>query len=125
MFKTDLLAPTLACVLLLAGTGGCTTTRPLATTSPEELATSISVEDVVQIERQSGSRLTFAMTEVSEEGVRGSGIFVPYADIGSISVVRESPLRTGLLVGLGVAVIYVLETNADCGIFDWSEDCED
>ena len=124
MFTSKLLTRAIVCSLLLAIFPGCTTTRSVDLTSPRDMVESIRVEDTVEVERTDGTRLRFDITEISEDGIRGDGVYIPYPDIRDISVVRGSPLRTGLLVGLGLAVLFALEQNADCGILEWDETCD-
>jgi hypothetical protein len=110
-------------VLLILSSAACTTTHQFTFTSPEDLVTSIDASDVVQLQRQDNTSLEFTVTKVSAEGIYGSNIFVPYAEIRSVSVVRESRLRTGLLIASVVAVLYVLEKHADCGLIILDDSC--
>jgi hypothetical protein len=117
------------CVVLLAFTFGCTTTRPLTTTSPQALARSIGVGDKIEIKRQDGSRLAFEVTEVSGDGIGGSSAFVPYNDMQKVSKIQINMVGTGLLVLLGVGLLSGLEKNLekyDCGPFYWpSDECDE
>jgi len=110
-------------LLLLTFTAGCTTSLPLAPITPEALADLVAVGDTVEVEKKDGDSLTLNVTEVSKEGVRGSGNFVPYTDIQRISLRRENVVGTVSLVVLGVAVLYALEKNFDCGLFSWDSEC--
>ena len=114
------------CLVLLPFLFACTTTRYLTDTSPETLLHSVKIEDIVEIEQKDGGSLSFEVTEVSNEGIHGSGVFVPYSEIQTISVSRESPARTALFVAATIAVLYALEKNMDCGIFySDDEECDD
>ena len=115
----------LVCIVLLAFTLGCTTTRPLTTSSPQALVASVAVGDEVEIERNDGTRVKLDVTEVSIAGIRGGSIFVPYADIQQVSVIHENWIGTGLLVILGVGLLYAMEKNFDCGLFSWDSECVD
>lgn len=115
----------IVCTLLLLFAPGCTTTRSLTLSSPQVLIDSVRLDDVVEIRKVDGSSLKFDVTGVSREGIGGAGEFVPYHEIQTISVLRESPVRTGLLVVLGIGVLYAIEKNADCGIFNWDDECDE
>jgi len=115
----------LICTVLLTFTLGCTTTQTLTTTSPQALVDSVAVGDKVKIAKKDGTRLALKVTEVSTDGISGSGTFIPYADIQQVSADSENRVGTILLVALGVGLLYVMEKNLDCGIFPLGAECPD
>jgi hypothetical protein len=117
MISNDSFNKSIICVFLLTFTLGCTTIQPLATTSPQALVDLVAVGDTVVVERKNGDSLELTVTEVSKEGVGGSGVFVPYADIQQLSRSRENFVGTALLVILGVTALVALENNSACGLF--------
>ncbi len=124
MISNDSLNKAVLCSVLLTFTLGCTTTRPLAMTSPQALVDLVAVGDTVEVKRKTGDSLEFKVTEVSKEGIRGSGVFVPYSDIQQLAQSRDNHVGTALLVILGVAVLYALEENTACGLFTQKTDAE-
>lgn len=121
----DILIKALICTVLLTFTLGCTTTRPLTTTSPQALVDSVAVGDKVEIAKTDGTSLKLKVTEVSKAGIGGSGMFVPYAEIRRVLVSRENWIGTGLLVVLGAGLLYTMEKNFDCGLFPLGSECPD
>lgn len=120
MTRRDAFDKVVVCMVLLAFMFGCTTTRPLTTTSPQELARSVGVGDEIEIMRHDGSRLEFEVTEVSRDGIGGSGVFVPYNEMQQVSRIQENMVGTGLLVIVIVGLLYALAKNLDdCGPFYW------
>jgi len=115
------------CLVLLPFLFACTTTRSLTDTSPETLLHSVKIEDMVEIEKKDGSSLSFEVTDVSREGIYGNIVFVPYSEIQTISITRDSPARTALFAVVTIGVLYALEKNLDeCGLFySDDEDCDD
>lgn len=125
MNRREYFNKSLVCFVLLTLTLGCTTTRPFTASSPQELVDLVAVGDAIEIERKNGTRATLKVTDVSKDGISGDGIFVAYADIKQILVTRENRVGTGLMVILGISVLYALEKNADCGIFTWDSECDE
>ena len=115
----DLLNKAVICIVLLTFTLGCTSTQLLTTTSPQALVNSVSVGDEIEIDRKDGTKLKLEVTEVSQEGIGGGGIFVPYAEMQQVSISHKNMIGTGLLVFLGIGLLYGLEKNFDCGLFYW------
>jgi hypothetical protein len=114
------------CTVLLTFLFGCTTTSPLSTTIPQALARSVGLGDEIEIKQKDGSRLEFEVTEVTQDGIGGHGVFVPYTDMQQVSKIQVNMIGTGLLVLLGVGLIYGLEKNFDCGLFNSnSDECDD
>jgi hypothetical protein len=87
------------------------------------LARSVGVGDEIEIERHDGSKLEFEVTEVSRDGIGGSGVFVPYSEIQQVSRIQENMVGTALLVLVVVGLLYALAKNMDdCGPFYWPSD---
>lgn len=95
MTRRDAFDKVVVCMVLLAFMFGCTTTRPLTTASPHELARSVGVGDEIEIIRHDGSKLEFEVTEVLPEGIGGSGVFVPYNDMQQVSRIQIDMVGTG------------------------------
>lgn len=81
---------------------GCMTTQPL--TVDGQLSSQLERGDKVEVVTKSGQRLQFAIESVDEQGVRGGGQQVAYADMQSISRSKMAVGRTTLIV-LGAAAV--------------------
>lgn len=92
-------------LVLIAFTAGCTTMRPLPTTSGQSLSSQIEVGDKITIIRNDLTEVTFKVADVSEEGLSGDGLFVAFSDIQQVQVRQFS---TGKTVGLVAAIVGVL-----------------
>lgn len=113
------------CVVALSLVSACSTTRPVAVTDPQSLASQVAVGDTVEVERKDGSRLKFKVREVSPEGLRGADAFVPAGDIRQLRIVEGMhPAGVIFLVLLGAAAAWMIADPDDvCG--DWpARPCE-
>jgi hypothetical protein len=114
------------CVVLLAFTTACATTRPITATDTESLASQFAIGDKIEVERNDGSRLQFKVTEVSPDGLRGEKVFVPFKEIRNVQVIEPmQPAIVALLVLLGATALYVLIEGEACGDYAWQTPCDD
>ena len=60
----------------------------------------------VVITRKDLSVVKFRITAVTNDGLQGKDMFVPYSDISDIQVKKTSILATGALVGIAVLLLY-------------------
>jgi hypothetical protein len=82
---------------------GCMTVQPLPV-NREQLATQLEPGDKVEVVTKDGRHLKFAMESVDEQGLRGAGQQIAYADIESLSRSQLNVGRTALIV-LGVVAV--------------------
>ncbi len=101
-------------LVLIAFTAGCTTMRSLPTTDAQSLASQIEVGDKIKIMRNDDTDVTFKVSDVSDEGISGDGVFVAYSDIRSVQVSQQSIVKSaGLMVGITVLFLAIAISSAD------------
>jgi hypothetical protein len=113
-------------LVALALISACSTTRPVTITDPQSLVTQIEVGDKIEVQRTDGVALTFKVTEVSPEGLRGADVFVPTGDIAGVQVITgPHPAEVGFWALVGAAAVWMVADPDDvCG--DWpAEPCDD
>lgn len=103
-------------LVLIAFTAGCTTMRPLPTTSGQSLSSQIEVGDKITIIRNDLTEVTFKVADVSEEGLSGDGVFVAFSDIQQVQVRQFSTGRTVAVVAAIVGFLAILASSVDYGL---------
>jgi hypothetical protein len=108
-----------AFLVVVALVNACSTTRPVTITGSQPLAGQIMVGDKVEVEKKDGTQLSFKVTEVSPEGLRGRDQFVPMEDIANAQVVEGAhPALVVFLVLVAATAVWFLADPSDvCG--DW------
>ena len=94
-------------LVLIAFTAGCTTMRSLPTNVAQSLARQIEVGDKIKIIRNDYTDVTFTVSAISDEGISGDEVFVPYSDIRQVQVSQPSN-ENGLTTVLTVVVIVLV-----------------
>lgn len=97
------LARLVTCIALVAFATACTTMHPVKGSDPAAYAAGIEAGDTVRITRNDLSSVEFEVSALSDDGIGGDGVFVPWIDIRQIDVQRISATRTATVVVLGVA----------------------
>ena len=101
-------------LVLIAFTAGCTTMRSLPATDAQSLASQIEVGDKIKIMRNDDTDVTFKVSDVSDEGISGDGVFVAYSDIRWVQVSQQSIVKSaGLMVGITVVFLAIALSSAD------------
>jgi hypothetical protein len=116
----------IVCVVAIALLSGCTTTREVAAIGQEPLDSKIRVGDSVEVEKRDGTTVKFKVQEVSDEGLRGSSVFIATPDISSIRVIEgaHAALVVFAVVLTALLVWMIVDPKDVCG--DWpAKPCED
>lgn len=98
-------------VVLVCFTASCTAFIPTGTTDPAELRTKVLIGEQVRITKRNGSRVTFVVTDVVDEGIRGENEFVPFEDISDVQV-RDHSVAMTSLAGLGLLSVVIIAALA-------------
>jgi hypothetical protein len=99
-------------VALLAATAflttGCASLQPVGLThfAGRVERPSVNVGESVRVKTTNGQTRKFTVTSVEDDALVGKDVRVPYAEMASLEVsrAREHKMKTGLIVGIVVAV---------------------
>ncbi len=93
---------------LIAFLAGCASFETLPGTDAQSLASQIEVGDKIKIMRNDDTDVTFKVSDVSDEGISGDGVFVAYSDIRWVQVSQQSIVKSaGLMVGVTVVILAI------------------
>ncbi len=96
-------------LVLIAFLAGCASFETLPGTDAQSLASQIEVGDKIKIMRNDDTDVTFKVSDVSDEGISGDGVFVAYSDIRWVQVSQQSIVKSvGLMVGIAVVFLALI-----------------
>ncbi len=99
---------------LIAFLAGCASFETLPGTDAQSLASQIELGDKIKIMRNDDTDVTFKVSDVSDEGISGDGVFVAYSDIRWVQVSQQSIVKSaGLMVGITVVILAIAISSAD------------
>jgi len=100
------------CSVVIAFTAGCTSMRTVSGDDAAGPSDKVWVGEKVKITRNDLSSVKFRVTEISDDGISGDGIFVAYTDIQQLQVRHKNndddghTNKAGAIIG-GVLVAVV------------------
>lgn len=118
MIGNQVLTRFIFCVVLVTFVTACSTARPIVAADSKSLGSQIAVGNNIGVERNDGSNVKFKVTGVLPDGLHGDGVFVPFADVGQVTVYEPNG-SAGIvfLVLAGAAALWMLNDGVDCGDF--------
>ena len=75
---------------LVVATGGCSNLQTRPTITLDNIASEITAGDTILLVHNDGSSIEFQVTEVTDDGVVGDGVFVAYSDTASVEIVKSA-----------------------------------
>ena len=109
------------CSVVIAFTAGCTSMRTVSGDDAAGPSDKVWVGNKVKITRNDLSSAKFRVTEISDDGISGDGIFVAYADIQQLQVQHKRDNKAGKIIGgviLGAAAVTLWAIGT--GLENWS-----
>ena len=113
------------CLVTLSLVTGCSTSRVVNYSASQPLSSQVAVGDKVEVLKKDGEKLRFKVSDVSAEGLHGPDVFVPAAEVDTVTVVEGvHPAMIAFVVALAATAVWMLVDSDDvCG--DWPADpCE-
>ena len=103
-------------LILIAFTTGCTSMGTLPTTDAQSLLSQIEAGDTIKVVRNDTTEVTFKVTNVSDDGISGDGVFVAVSDIRQVQIRQFSTGKTAGLVAAIVGVLAILASSVTTGV---------
>jgi len=103
-------------LVLIAFTAGCTSMGTLPTTDTQSLLSQIEAGDTVKVVRNDRTEVTFKVTNVSDDGISGDGVFVAVSDIRQVQIRQFSTGKTLGLVAAIVGVLAIIASSVSVGV---------